>query len=83
MFIDSDAAYLVLPNARSRIAGYFYLSDIPPDNQEPKLNAPILIVCKTLKNVIASAAEAETAGVFVNTQLALPIQYTLKCLGHR
>ena len=28
--IDSDAAYLVQPKARSRIAGYFYLDNKPP-----------------------------------------------------
>jgi hypothetical protein len=28
--IDSDAAYLVLPNARSRYAGHYFLSDSPP-----------------------------------------------------
>ena len=49
LFIGSDAAYFVLPNARSRIAGYFYLSDIPPDNLDPKLNTPILVVYKILK----------------------------------
>ena len=27
LYIDSDAAYLVLPNAQSRGTGHFYLSD--------------------------------------------------------
>jgi hypothetical protein len=70
--IDSDAAYLVLPNAKSRIAGYYYLtSDLI--NDAPPINAPILMICKTLKHVVSSAAEAETAGVFTNAQIALPI----------
>ena len=33
--VDSDAAYLVLPNARSRYAGYFYLTPFKPT---PKFN---------------------------------------------
>ena len=73
LFVDSNAAYLVLPNAKSRVAGYFYLSSTPPENESPMVNAPILVICKTLRSVVASVAEAETAGVFLNAQLALPI----------
>ena len=29
LHIDTDAAYLVAPNSKSRVAGYFYLSDNP------------------------------------------------------
>ena len=47
LHIDSDAAYLVMPNARSRFVGYYYLSKHPPsnlhDNTSIPLNAPILI----------------------------------------
>ena len=82
LFVDSNAAYLVLPNAKSRVAGYFYLSSTPPANESPNVNAPILVICKTLRSVVASVAEAETAGVFINAQLALPIRHTLESLGH-
>ena len=43
----------------------FYLSDHPPPTDTPKskLNGLILTVCQTLKNGVASAAEAETGGV--------------------
>ena len=27
LYIDSDAAYLVTPKAKSRVAGYYYLAD--------------------------------------------------------
>ena len=47
--IDSDAAYLVLPNARSRIAGYFRLLDKSPDSPYSH-NGAILIECKTLRS---------------------------------
>ena len=32
LFVDSNATYLVLLNTKSRIAGYFYLSDVPSEN---------------------------------------------------
>ncbi len=31
LYVESDAAYLVLPNAKSCIGGYFYLSSKPPE----------------------------------------------------
>ena len=80
--IDSDAAYLVMPNARSRIAGYFQMNDDPVRVPHPTINGAILVECKTLKHVVSSAAEAETAGVFHNAQKAIPIRYILEQLGH-
>ena len=76
--IDSDAAYLVEPQARSRVAGYFQL------NSQPRfVNGALLIECKTLRHVVASSAEAETAGLFHNAQVAIPIRYMLNQLGHQ
>ena len=63
---DSDAAYLVLPFARSRYAGYFYLGTLESTNG--RLNGAILVVCKSIHSVVASAAEAETGGLFYNGQ---------------
>ena len=43
--IDSNAAYLVHPQSRSRVAGNFYLSDKIPDETptpNPTPNGPIL-----------------------------------------
>ena len=64
--VDSDAAYLVLPKSRSRIARYFRLENKPPQLKNTRPNGPILIECKTLRRVVTSAAEAETSGVFHN-----------------
>jgi hypothetical protein len=76
--IDSDAAYLVEPQARSRMGGYHYLG-----NKDGKLfNAPIHVLAKVIKNVVASAAEAEVAGLFINAQDAVPERTTLIELGH-
>ena len=83
--IDSDASYLVLPKARSRGAGHFYLSDRPPVSNlkpTPKPNGPILTECFTLKNVMSSAAEAETQAIYHNGKSAVPIRTTLIELGH-
>jgi len=80
LHVDSDAAYLVLPNARSRIAGYYYLSG--ENSTSNNLNGPILIECKTIRNVVASAAEAEIGGLFHNAQISIPIRVLLTALGH-
>ena len=85
LHVDSDAAYLVLPNARSRYAGHFYLSNHPPalpQKPNPKPNGPILTECKTIRNIVASAAETETAGVFGNAQQAIVIRRALIELNH-
>ena len=82
LHVDSDAVYLVAPKAKSRIAGYFHLSDHPMRTKDPRLNGAVLVECKTLKHVVASAAEAEIAGVFHNAQVSIPIRHFLECLNH-
>jgi hypothetical protein len=85
LHVDSDAAYLVLPNARSRYAGHYFLSDRPPPpptKPSPKPNGAILTICKTIRGVMASAAEAETGGVYGNAQEALACRISLLALGH-
>ena len=60
---DSDTAYLVLPKARSRGAGLFYLSSHTPPNTAlptPPPNGAILTECFVLRNITTSDAEAET-----------------------
>ena len=49
--VESDATYLVLSNAKSRIAGHFYLSVFPvsPKTYPQTYNAPIHTECYTLK----------------------------------
>ena len=81
MTVDSDAAYLVEPNAHSCIAGYFQLNSNKQSNQY--INGAILIECKTLQHVVATLAEAETAGLFHNSQVALPIRYMLEQMSHK
>jgi len=83
LHIDSDAAYLVMPNAKSRIAGYFQLNNHPQRIAHPEVNGAILVICKALKYVVSSVAESEIAGVFFNAQKAIPIRYMLEQLGHQ
>ena len=80
--IDSDAAYLVLPKARSRMAGYFRLLDDKKNTQRSLYNGAILIECRTLRHVVSSAAEAETNSVFQNAKTAIPIRNLLIGMGH-
>ena len=82
LHIDSDAAYLVAPKARSRVAGYFHLSNHPSTTSNNTLNGAVHVECKTLRHVVSSAAEAETAGVYHNAQMALPMRMVLTALDH-
>ena len=84
LHIETDAAYLVLPNARSRVAGHFYLTAFPTPHKAyaGTFNAPILTECHTLKNVVSSAAEAECGGIFHNCVVAIGIRNALEGMGH-
>ena len=85
LHVDSDAAYLVMPGARSRFAGYYHLSSYSQPVHTPihtPLNGAILVECRTIRHVVASAAEAETAGLFHNAQTAIMIRNALAELGH-
>ena len=83
LHVDSDAAYLVLPKARSRVAGYFHLSAHPNITKHPQLNGAILVECKTLRHVVSSAAEAEVAGIYHNATQTIVIRRILEALGHQ
>ena len=66
--VDSDASCLVEPEAQSRMVGFHFLG-----NKDGKLfNGPILVLAKVIQNVMASAAEAEVGGLFINSQEAVP-----------
>lgn len=84
LHVDTDAAYLVASKARSRIAGYFYMSDKYVNNTKPNPtnNGPVHVECHLLRHVVSSAAEAETTGLFFNCQTAINIRHMLEALGH-
>ena len=77
---DSDAAYLVCPEARSRLGGYLFLGN----KSRTQFNGPLLVLAKVIKNVMASAAEAELGALYTtNAQEALPMRQCLEELGHK
>ena len=75
---QSDAAYLVARQARSRAGGFHYLGN----KDKTILNGSISVIATIIKNVMASAAEAEIGALFINARHALPIRVTLIELGH-
>jgi len=82
--ISSDGSYLSAKRSRSRVGGYFYLSEEPsnePDSPPPPRNGAVLVIANILKNVVSSAAEAEIAGCFTNAQEGCAIRTTLEEMG--
>ena len=71
---DSDAAYLVASHARSRAAGFIYFGNNAGHNQI--MNAPILVITKILKMVVASASEAEMVTLYHSAREIIPLQVT-------
>ena len=45
------------------------------------MNGSVAVIAKIIKNVVASAAEAEVGALFMNAQLAAPMRTTLEELG--
>jgi hypothetical protein len=78
--IHSDASYLLVSNAWSRLGGLFFLGNKSPEQE--KLNGSILNVAAIIKNVVASAAESEVGACFHNAQSGAPLRVTLTELGH-
>jgi hypothetical protein len=85
LHIHSDASYLSVSKARSRVGGYFYLSNNVsdlPDAPPPPLNGPIHVNSTVLKSVLASAAEAEVGGLFYNAKDGVMFRTMLTEMGH-
>ena len=80
--VDSDAAYLVAPGAKSRIAGFFYFKHAPDGKPLLRINSPIHVECRYIRHVVASAVEAEVGGLFHNCQTAIPIRNCLILMNH-
>jgi len=74
LYLISNAAYLVLPDARSHCATLYTLSNAPmskPPSIKP--NGPVHVLVKNIRGVPASASEAKTGGIFISAQEAVPI----------
>ena len=89
LHVESDASYLSESKARSRVAGYYYLSNNTTNNTAfddtdyvAMPNGPVHVLCQIMKEVVSSAAEAEVAGLFHNARDACPMRIALEELGH-
>jgi hypothetical protein len=80
LHIHSDASYLSVSNARSRLGGLFFLVKKSPE--QDTLNGSILNVASVIKNMVASAAESEVGACFHNAQSGAPLRVTLTEMGH-
>ena len=80
--ITSDASYNSEQGARSRAAGYFDLIKHQEDPYAEPLNGNILVLSQLIDCVVASAAEAEYAALFINGQEGIRIRATLTDLGY-
>jgi hypothetical protein len=74
LHIHSDASYLSVSNARSRLGGLFFCGEKSP--RQDTLNGSILNVASVIKKVVASAAESEVGACFHNTQSGAPLRVT-------
>ena len=93
--IHSNASYLSFAQARSRASGVHFLTECSPDPENPEdfvptTNGILLVVCKIMRNIMVSAAEAEYGTIFVNpqtavpnAQTAVPIRTTLSEMGRK
>jgi hypothetical protein len=80
LHIHSDASYLSVSNARSRLGGLFFLGNKSPE--QDTLNGSILDVASVINSVVASTAESEVGACFHNAQSGAPLRVTLTELGH-
>ena len=77
--IHSDASYLNERHSRSRVGGHHFLSsnaEIPPNN------GAVLNISQIIKALMASAAESEMGGLFINAKHAVPQRTLLIEMGH-
>ena len=80
--VHSDGSYLSVPGGRSRAAGHFFCgNNVNAQHIEPYQGA-IYQECSIIKPVVASAAECETATLFLNCQTAIILRITAKEMGH-
>jgi hypothetical protein len=90
LHIHSAASYLSEAKARSRAGGTFFLSSKPhdpstapsPTTTPPPHNGAIHTVSSTMRNVMASATEAELSVIFQNARDGVPLRIALEEMGH-
>jgi hypothetical protein len=78
--ICSDAAYLVLPKAKSRVAVHYHLGW---KHNPGRVNGAVAVLCQTLKNVVGSATEAKIGGVYTGGRHGAPMITALEEKGQK
>jgi hypothetical protein len=66
----------------SRAGGHHYLGKRPSKTSTTFNNGPIHTIAKIMRNVMASAAEAEMGALFINTKEGVSLQTALLKMGH-
>jgi hypothetical protein len=74
----ADAGYLNETKSRSRAGAHIYLSE---DDPIPRFNGAVLTIATIIKFVMASAAEAELAALFIAAREMVPHRQTLIDMG--
>jgi hypothetical protein len=81
--IISDASYLSVSKARSRAAGYFFLTNRCMDATKPyTTNGAVHVLCHIMREVLSSASEAELGALLHNGKEACPLCIALAKMGH-
>ena len=73
-----DASFLTKPGSRSRAGAHIFLSD---DDPVPRNNGPVLSISQIIRFVMASAAEAELAALYITAREMVPLQNALEEMG--
>jgi len=84
--VESDASYLSVIKARSRAAGYYFLtnhrSSTAASTEPFTANGAVHVLCHIMREVLSSAAEAELGALFHNGKEACPLRIALEEMGH-
>ena len=74
----SDASFLTEPGSRSRAGAHIFLTEEDPI---PRTNGPVLTLSQIIKFVMASAAEAELAALYITAREMIPLRNALDEMG--
>ena len=74
----ADTGFPNESRARSRACTHIFLSE---NESKPKLNGPVLTITQIFRTVMASAAEAEMAALFITAKKMITLRHTLIEMG--
>ena len=83
LHVHSDASYVSASRARIRVGEHFFLSKKISEGQQIRHNGAILVISAILSNVMASAAEEEPGGLFLNGKETVDSRERIREMGHQ